>query len=98
LSEVVKVKIYDEQYREVSEIPVKDIEDQLGKIKEILRKCLAKLKDVHDDYELGKFEVGLSLRAGFFVISAEGSITLTYEKRNIDSVLNDLSSTQYTMR
>ena len=75
-----KVKIFDEEHRLVKEIRVKDIEDQLDKIKQILEKCLAKLKDV-EDYELDSFEVGLSLRAGFFIISAEGSITLTFEKK-----------------
>ena len=80
LTEEVKVKIFDEEHRVVKEIPVKDIEDQLQKIKQILEKCLAKLKDVNG-YELDNFEVGLSLRAGFFIISAEGSITLTFEKK-----------------
>ena len=80
MAEEVKVKIFDEEHRLVKEIPVKDIEDQLDKIKQILEKCLTKLKDVKD-YELDSFEVGLSLRAGFFIISAEGSITLTFEKK-----------------
>ena len=80
MAEEVKVKIFDEEHRIVKEIPVKDIEDQLDKIKQILEKCLAKLKDVKD-YKLDSFEVGLSLRAGFFIISAEGSITLTFEKK-----------------
>ena len=80
MAEEVKVKIFDEEHRIVKEIPVKDIEDQLDKIKQILEKCLTKLKDVKD-YELDSFEVGLSLRAGFFIISAEGSITLTFEKK-----------------
>jgi len=80
LLEEDKVKIFDEEHRLVKEIRVKDIEDQLDKIKQILEKCLAKLKDVKG-YELDSFEVGLSLRAGFFVISAEGSITLTFEKK-----------------
>jgi len=80
LTEEVKVKIWDEEHREVKEIPVKKIEDQLEKIKQILEKCLEKLKDVRD-YELDNFEVGLSLRAGFFIISTEGSITLSYEKK-----------------
>lgn len=80
MAEEVKVKIFDEEHRIVKEIFVKDIEDQLDKIKQILEKCLAKLKDVKD-YELDSFEVGLSLRAGFFIISAEGSITLTFEKK-----------------
>ena len=80
MTEEDKVKIFDEEHRLVKEIRVKDIEDQLDKIKQILEKCLAKLKDV-EDYELDSFEVGLSLRAGFFIISAEGSITLTFEKK-----------------
>lgn len=80
LTEEVKVKIWDEEHREVKEIPVKKLEDQLERIKQILEKCLEKLKDVKD-YELDNFEVGLSLRAGFFIVSAEGSITLSYEKK-----------------
>ena len=77
-----KIRIWDEEHREVKEIPVKKIEDQLEKIKQILEKCLEKLKDVKD-YELDNFEVGLSLRAGFFIVSAEGSITLSYEKKKV---------------
>ena len=84
MTEEIKVKIWDEEHREVKEIPVKKIEDQLEKMKQILEKCLEKLKDVKD-YELDNFEVGLSLRAGFFVISAEGSITLSYEKKKARS-------------
>jgi len=80
LTEEVKLKIWDEEHREVKEIPVKKIEDQLDRIKQILEKCLEKLKDVKD-YELDNFEVGLSLRAGFFIVSADGSITLSYEKK-----------------
>lgn len=80
MTEEVKLKIWDEEHREVKEIPVKKIEDQLERIKQILEKCLEKLKDVKD-YELDNFEVGLSLRAGFFIVSAEGSITLSYEKK-----------------
>jgi len=80
LTEEVKVRIWDEEHREVKEIPVKKMEDQLERIKQILEKCLEKLKDVKD-YELDNFEVGLSLRAGFFIVSAEGSITLSYQKK-----------------
>jgi len=76
-----KVKIFDEEHRVMKEIPVKDIEDQLEKIKQILKKCLTKLEEVNG-YELNNFEVGLSLRAGFWVITADGSITLTYEKKD----------------
>ena len=75
-----KIKIWDEEHREVKELSAKDLEDQLEKIKKILEKCLEKLKGVQD-YDLSSFEVGLSLRAGFFIITAEGSITLTYEKK-----------------
>ena len=74
------IKIWDEEHREVKELSVKDLEDQLEKIKKILQKCLEKLKGVQD-YDLSGFEVGLSLRAGFFIMTAEGSITLTYEKK-----------------
>ena len=80
MTEEVKLKIWDEEHREVKEIPVKKVEDQLERIKQILEKCLEKLKDV-EGYELDNFEVGLSLRAGFFIVSAEGSITLSYEKK-----------------
>jgi len=75
-----KIKIWDEEHREVKELSVEDLEDQLEKIKKVLEKCLEKLKGVRD-YDLNSFEVGLSLRAGFFIITAEGSITLTYEKK-----------------
>ena len=76
-----KIKIWDEEHREVKDIPVKNLEDQLEKIKQILEKCLEKLKEVKG-YHLDSFEVGLSLRAGFFIITAEGSITLTYERKD----------------
>jgi len=76
-----KVKIFDEEHRIMKEIPVKDIEDQLEKIKQILKKCLTKLEEVNG-YELDNFEIGLSLRAGFWVITADGSITLTYSKKD----------------
>jgi len=75
-----KIKIWDEERREIKELSAKDLEDQLEKIKKILEKCLEKLKGV-TGYDLSSFEVGLSLRAGFFIITAEGSITLTYEKK-----------------
>ena len=77
------IKIWDEEHREVKELSVKDLEDQLEKIKKILEKCLEKLKGVQD-YDLSSFEVGLSLRAGLFIVTAEGSITLTYEKKERD--------------
>ncbi len=76
-----KVKIFDEEHRIMKEIPVKDIEDQLEKIKQILKKCLTTLEEVNG-YELDNFEVGLSLRAGFWVITADGSITLAYSKKD----------------
>ena len=76
-----KVKIFDEEHRIMKEMPVKDIENQLEKIKQILKKCLTTLEEVNG-YELDNFEIGLSLRAGFWVITADGSITLTYEKKD----------------
>ena len=75
-----KLTYWDEEHREIKTLTVKDAEEKLDSLLKILRKCLEKLKNISKDYELSSFEVGLALKAGLFVVSAEGSMTLTHEK------------------
>jgi hypothetical protein len=71
-----EVSFWDEQGQRVAKLPT-GWEDQLDKIKDFLEKCLEKLKDVKG-YDLSSFELGLSLQAGIWIITAKGSITLKY--------------------
>jgi hypothetical protein len=78
-SEKMTLKYVDETTGEIKEIPVKDLDERLKDLLEILKKCIEKLQRV-GDYGLQSFEVSLSLKAGMFIITAEGSIKLKYER------------------
>lgn len=78
-SEKMTLKYVDETTGEIKEIPVKDLDERLKDLLEILKRCIERLQRV-GTHDLKSFEVSLSLKAGIFIISAEGSIKLKYER------------------
>jgi hypothetical protein len=78
-SEKMTLKYVDEKTGEIKEISAKDLDERLKDLLEMLKRCIEKLQKV-GTYNLQSFEVSLSLKAGMFIISAEGSIKLKYEK------------------
>jgi hypothetical protein len=73
-----KVSFWDEQRQKVATLPT-GWENQLDKIKDFLEKCVKKLEDING-YDLSSLEVGLSIKAGIWIITAQGSLTLKYSK------------------
>jgi len=73
-----EIKIWDEKDQYVRKVNVKDLEDQLDRLKRLMEKVLEKL--TLKDYQLANYKIGLSLKAGIFVITAEGQITLSFDR------------------
>lgn len=76
-SEKMTLKYLDEETGEIKEIPAKDLDEKLKDLLEMLKRCVKNLEKV-GTYDLQSFEVSLSLKAGIFIITAEGSIKLKY--------------------
>ncbi|UCH01344.1 MAG: hypothetical protein JSV20_05535 [Candidatus Bathyarchaeota archaeon] len=72
------LKYWDEETKEIREISPKDFEEKIRNLMEMLKKCADKMKKV-GRYDLKSLEVSLSLRAGIFVFTSQGSIKLRYE-------------------
>ena len=72
------ITYWDEDKEDLVEISINDLEDKLKDLVEAIKRMIGKLERI-DKYHLNEFEVSLSLKAGLFVISAEGAITLKYE-------------------
>lgn len=73
------LKYWDEEAKQVKEIPAKDLDEKLRDLLELLKRCVEKLQRV-GVYDLKDFEVSLSLQAGVFIVTAKGSIRLRYER------------------
>ena len=73
------IKYFDEETKEIKEMPIKDLDERLKDLLEMLKRCIAKLKRL-DMYDLKSFEISLSLKAGIFFITTEGAIKLKYSK------------------
>ncbi len=76
-SEKMTLKYLDEETGEIKEIPAKDLDEKLKDLLEMLKRCIENLRRV-GRYDLQSFEVSLSLKAGIFIITTEGSIKLKY--------------------
>lgn len=72
------LQLWDEEAGEIVEVTLLDFDDRLRKLVEALKKLAAMLTKI-GNYELKEFDVSIGLKAGFLVVSAEGSITLHYE-------------------
>jgi len=79
-AEKMTLKYFDEETGEIKEIPAKDLDEKLKNLLEMLKRCVENLQRV-GGYNLQSFEVSLSLKAGIFIITAEGSIKLKYETK-----------------
>jgi hypothetical protein len=79
------IKYWDEEAKEIKEIPVKDLDERLKGLIELLKRCIQKLEELGThpmNYRLQTFEISLSLKAGIFIISTEGAIKLRYEHKS----------------
>jgi hypothetical protein len=72
---------YDKLSGKVIEIDSKDIVERLGGFGEFLETIVTELKKIEKSlgaYKLTSFQVSLDLSGTIFVVTAEGSITLTF--------------------
>ena len=72
------MKYWDEEVKEIKEISPQDFDEKIKNLMEMLKKCTDKMKKI-GRYDLKSFEVSLSLRAGIFVFTSQGSIKLRYD-------------------
>ncbi len=73
-----RLSLWDEETGEIVEVTLLDLDDRLRKLLDALKILAGKLTKI-GKYELKEFEVSIGLKAGIWVVSAEGSLTLHYK-------------------
>lgn len=76
---MAQIAVWDERAQEVREVQERDLERSLQQALRAVEKALGTMARVHN-YSLQSFDVGFSLKAGIWVVTAQGSVTLHYEK------------------
>ena len=75
----LEIKYYDSEKNVVSEARVRDIADQLDKIKKAIDLMLKKMENI-GTYELSEFTATVGVEAGVVVFKATGEISMTWKK------------------
>lgn len=69
----------NEETGKIDKISAEDFDEKLDSLRKMLEKCLQKITRL-GNCSLENFEISLSLKAGIFFLTTEGSIKLAYKR------------------
>jgi hypothetical protein len=79
VKEEFEVTYFDPEEKAPKTLKGKDFEDQIDKLKRALEAVLKKMQKL-GDYEINEFTAKVGIELGIFILKADGSISITWEK------------------